>query len=364
MGRANLAVSSLHRRCYPRRHGTVARCGPRARGLAFQRRSPSLIDEQHENPGRRGRHRRGLRGVPGAAGGGGHGAQHGQLNIVADAYTHSLPTVTVTQSQNWTSAPATLNVSADAVAHGGIYRDHNEVVSAFGTAQATWASANAGAVKFTNYGWNFDVKDPDDSIANGADVDSFNRPGRRQRLDLRVPGRTSNGVFTMDYNVTATGTTLGTASAGRSSSTAPAVGPNLFDPAWLGNDPTTSGRGHGEPGGRPVLYGLARRQPQYRSLLQRGISRAPWTGAFDWNISEGGGVPEPASWALMLVGFGGLGAVLRSAEAPPRALSWPGRAARPGRRAAPIPTGTFAGRWSGRGRCRAGPRRGRRTGSG
>lgn len=27
-----------------------------------------------------------------------------------------------------------------------------------------------------------------------------------------------------------------------------------------------------------------------------------------------GGVPEPATWAMMLVGFGGLGAVLRSAK--------------------------------------------------
>ena len=26
----------------------------------------------------------------------------------------------------------------------------------------------------------------------------------------------------------------------------------------------------------------------------------------------GGGVPEPASWAMMLVGFGGMGALLRS----------------------------------------------------
>jgi hypothetical protein len=40
----------------------------------------------------------------------------------------------------------------------------------------------------------------------------------------------------------------------------------------------------------------------------------PTTLAGDVKISDGGftGVPEPATWALMLLGFGGLGAVLRS----------------------------------------------------
>lgn len=42
------------------------------------------------------------------------------------------------------------------------------------------------------------------------------------------------------------------------------------------------------------------------------------TGVFDGSINYGdgdfriGSVPEPASWALMLMGFGGLGAVMRS----------------------------------------------------
>jgi len=35
----------------------------------------------------------------------------------------------------------------------------------------------------------------------------------------------------------------------------------------------------------------------------------------------GGGVPEPASWALMIVGFGGAGAVLRRRKAAPRTMA-------------------------------------------
>ncbi|THD53370.1 MAG: PEP-CTERM sorting domain-containing protein [Phenylobacterium sp.] len=37
-------------------------------------------------------------------------------------------------------------------------------------------------------------------------------------------------------------------------------------------------------------------------------------GRLDLTISNGGAVPEPASWALMLVGFGGLGAALRGSR--------------------------------------------------
>ena len=45
-------------------------------------------------------------------------------------------------------------------------------------------------------------------------------------------------------------------------------------------------------------------------------------GAFNWQITErDAGVPEPASWALMLTGFGGLGAMLRARRRPAAATA-------------------------------------------
>jgi len=44
----------------------------------------------------------------------------------------------------------------------------------------------------------------------------------------------------------------------------------------------------------------------------------PFNGAFGGSLSFApGGVPEPASWALMIMGFGGLGAVLRTKRRSP-----------------------------------------------
>ena len=229
----------------------------------------------------------------------------GDLNIVADAYTHSGPTVTSMDSQTWSNIPGTLNVAANAVANGGIYEDHNERVSAFGTAQATWASANSGSVAFTNYGWNFSVKD-NDPLSSGADLDA-NRPGNGSDWTYTFQA-TANGVFQMTYDVTATGSTEGLYGWAIDFNGA-SVGPDLTT-SQFANDPTTSGVvTEAVTAGQPYtisLYG----NPNIEACFAREFSGS-MDGTFDWQIT-GGGVPEPASWALMLTGFGGLGAVLRS----------------------------------------------------
>lgn len=44
------------------------------------------------------------------------------------------------------------------------------------------------------------------------------------------------------------------------------------------------------------------------------VTLATTAGSTTWNFETNGAVPEPASWALMLMGFGGLGAMLRRAR--------------------------------------------------
>ena len=237
-------------------------------------------------------------------------ALNGELNIVANAYTHSGPTVTSMDHQSWSNVPATLGVSANAVADGGVFLDHNERVSAFGTAQATWTSANSGSVDFTNYGWNYSVKD-NAPISNGTDLDA-NRPG--SGLDwLYFFQATGDGVFQMNYNVTAAGTKDGLFgwAIGFNSINGP-IGTGGPDLNTHFSDPTTSGVFQANvTAGKFYSVSLAG-NPNLSACCSRNFAGA-MNGTFDWQLTErDAGVPEPASWALMLVGFGGMGAILRA----------------------------------------------------
>jgi hypothetical protein len=231
-------------------------------------------------------------------------ALNGELNIVANAYVNQHPTVTSMDSQNWAAVPASLNVNALAVANNGIFADHNERVSSFGSAQATWASANAGSVDFTNYGWNFSVTNPA-TLASGADLD-INRPG--SGLDwVYTFQATGDGVLQMNYHVTGSGDAFGLQgwTIGFNGPSFGGPAPNQFD------DPTQSG----------VFQGFLTAGQTYTIYLVGNTNIAgtgtqsfagSMDGTFDWQITErDAGVPEPATWALMLVGFGGMGAALR-----------------------------------------------------
>jgi opacity protein-like surface antigen len=46
------------------------------------------------------------------------------------------------------------------------------------------------------------------------------------------------------------------------------------------------------------------------------ISVTPLSGGFTHPPGDGGGVPEPSAWSLMILGFGGVGAALRAARRP------------------------------------------------
>lgn len=67
---------------------------------------------------------------------------------------------------------------------------------------------------------------------------------------------------------------------------------------------------HDNGGGRAfslIAHGL----PDANGVLAPGVQSMVYGGPPLLTHNDGPGVPEPASWALMLVGFGGLGGVLR-----------------------------------------------------
>jgi PEP-CTERM motif len=73
------------------------------------------------------------------------------------------------------------------------------------------------------------------------------------------------------------------------------------------------------PGGvadfQTVAFDAPFASSDFTSVQIRGMANADRVGGFQLDnvvlTGERGGVPEPASWALMIVGFGGVGAILR-----------------------------------------------------
>jgi hypothetical protein len=228
----------------------------------------------------------------------------GGLNAVANAMLTGKPTVTDTASQSFTGAPQTLNTIVDAtVTARGFNSDHTDHVSSFGTAQATWASANSGAVDFTNYGWDFSVNNAANTPTE-ADID-FGRPGEDWTYTFTATG---NGEFVMDYNVVGTGTVIGLQGWNIDFS-GPGGGLLLTGVSPI-PDPTQSGVfTRALVGGQTYTISLDG-NPNVADGNPFANFSGAMDGTFDWSISDG--VPEPVSWALMLIGFFGMGALLRA----------------------------------------------------
>ncbi|HZZ66745.1 MAG TPA: PEP-CTERM sorting domain-containing protein [Phenylobacterium sp.] len=230
----------------------------------------------------------------------------GDLNAVANASMNGKPAATDSASQSFTGAPQTLNTSVNAtVTARGFNADHTDYVSSFGTAQATWASANSGAVDFTNYGWDFSVNNQANT-PSAADVD-FDRPGSGNDWTYTFTA-TGNGEFVMDYDVVGTGTVDGL--QGWNINFSGPGGGLLLTGVLPIPDPTQSG---------VFTRALVAGQTYTVSLdgnpnIEDGNFSANFAGSmngtFDWSIRDG--VPEPTCWALMLTGFFGMGALLRA----------------------------------------------------
>jgi hypothetical protein len=230
-------------------------------------------------------------------------AINGQLNAVANA-TLSGATASQVDNQSWNTTPATLNTNVNATITGpGFNPDHTDSVKTFGTAQATWASANAGEVNFTNYGWNFSVNNPDATSAT-ADL-TQDRGGSDWSYTFTA---TANGRFIMDYDVESlTSDGFGLWGWDISSSGGGVGGPVLVPGA-----PDASGEFVGAlVAGQTYTVTLDGNPNVQFGAGTETLSQA-MNGDFNWRITEGGGIPEPASWALMLTGFFGLGGALRA----------------------------------------------------
>jgi len=221
-------------------------------------------------------------------------AVSGALNAVANA-TVSGVTVADNDNDSWAGGAFTnLATDVSATATSGALS-----VSTHGSARADWTSADQGSVLFRNYGWDFDA-----AGANGSESDlTQNRGGSDWSYTFTADG---NGQIKMDYAVTGSGSTFGLQGWQISFTGAGAGGPVLNT-----SDPTTSGTFIGQlVAGQQYTISL-NGNPNV-SAGGGGAFSGSMLGEFDWQITEqSGGVPEPATWALMIGGFGLAGATLR-----------------------------------------------------
>ena len=101
------------------------------------------------------------------------------------------------------------------------------------------------------------------------------------------------------------------------------LAPGTYDVGALYTDGNDSVVFPGAPGNTTTISGVTYNQATFvpgGSLADPTTSLGQSTGYFGPNVLAGS-VPEPASWALMLIGLGGLGAALRSRRGQVAALA-------------------------------------------
>jgi hypothetical protein len=220
-------------------------------------------------------------------------AVSGAVNQVANATVGSV-TNTNTNNQAWAAVPTTLGGFVSATASNPLTGD---TATVSGLESATWASADAGSVTFTRYGWSLN-----NNSTPGTEADLIQ--GRGGPDWTYTFTATSNGTLTMKYN-----TTLDSGNGfGLWGWSIDVNGNSLFlvnNPS----DPTASGSvSEALVAGQTYTVNL-NGNPNIGSnggLVQDGYMN----GQFDWSIT--GAVPEPGTWALILLGVGFMGASLRS----------------------------------------------------
>ena len=220
----------------------------------------------------------------------------GAVNVVANSSINNVTTTDGPHSASWSGVPTALGAGAGADAVNG-----TDSVATHGRVDATWTSADAGSVTFTNYGWDFDVTDPSTTQA-GSDL-TQGRGGDDWSYTFQA---TQNGTIALNYSVAGIGNTFGL--WGWSVDWNGPGGGQLVNNA---SDPTENGVfTRTLTAGQTYTIGL-NGNPNVSFAGATGVYSGDMDGDFSFLITGAGGVPEPATWALMLFGLGGVGAGLR-----------------------------------------------------
>lgn len=209
-------------------------------------------------------------------------------------------------SDGWASIPTDLMVSARAEALSGFY-----YARAYGSATAQWQSADMGNITFSDYGWDYQAEGNTISevtlcgkwCGNGSD-----RPDWSYTFTANA-----DGGFRMAYDI------VGQGNPSLQGWQASWSGGGCCDVALIGSDGVhiKGTFAHPVSAGQTYTYSLSNFANAY--LLGTSARKASMSGVFNWSITTQG-VPEPATWTVMLVGFGSIGAAMRSARRNHRVL--------------------------------------------
>lgn len=224
------------------------------------------------------------------------------LHAVSNIGSPAIASASDSDHREWNTTPTVLSTQVRAVATSGA-----DSVTSHATETATWASADSGRVQVSDFGHEFDVSNP--SVTQ---VDTF-LAGNEIEPDWTYAFRAKeDGVFRMDADVTGAGDDL--------------FGLGRWQLEFVGDGLTfreLSDNFSGRPGDTEHVghfsaalvagetYRVSLINENSLSAFSPNHEHATMDATFDWQVTVAGGVPEPRTWTLAILGFGLAGAALR-----------------------------------------------------
>lgn len=232
-----------------------------------------------------------------ALAGGAHAATAVSASMSLGAYAEVSGLVTTaTSTDSWGSPLNSLNIAAGANVSdpfGG------NSASSFGYGNASWASADAGVVNFSDYGW--DVR------AAGASSAKVTLTNAEPDWEYSFVAGATDGGISVAYDVSA----LGSSTFGLWGWSIFVVGgPQGIQALYVSNpiDPTANGVFNAvlTPG---QAYSISLENNANVGNPVAGFEASAYMqGRFEWQITP---VPEPGTYALMALGLAAVGAARR-----------------------------------------------------